>query len=596
MQDYIKQQKSEVNDSSKDDNNDGDDEFNDFVSVQTSVNEKPASNVESVNLNMDKNVFATTNLQQNQLNEINSSSQNTNSSGEIKMKQMNLPEVGCSPLSSPTNSFDKPKDDDDDEFDDFQSATSLPSLDTLKTPSFSTPSANLTTTNNTLGNSENLILESKNNNINQTSSDDKYDVFRQLESNYEAKVSISSNNQDLDDSFGDFCSSRPTDIKPPPVFQPSGPMAGSSIDETFVADFSNFPNVEPAISEKVKSCNSDLVKNTTEDWADSFGEFTEAPPKLDTTNSLKINSLSSQQTSSVDDDDDDFGDFMGPAGTSNNTNIPPNNYIVGLTEGLGETQSVASLELPSLDVTVGAEGRSTSSNQSPDSFVTAKSDFQAVEDQFSNLTVDSSSRISPTEITPVNVTALKTTPSIDSYSSSGLADRYSSIREAANKTCLDEAHTGSWQRCLESSVSLLSAGANTLCSIRDNQTLLDEVLGTSQMHNYLLNLQEVWGVCKRIQESSRRVTTSSRVDELLALAHTHWAQILTYAEHTLEKDSPRHIKPNVTQSSDVVCGVCLRGGNVSLSYGGYSYHAPCANLWLNCVDLTLPSLTPVTLL
>lgn len=52
-------------------------------------------------------------------------------------------------------------------------------------------------------------------------------------------------------------------------------------------------------------------------------------------------------------------------------------------------------------------------------------------------------------------------------------------------------------------------------------------------------------------------------------------------------------------SEGEVCGVCLSGGDAGggrLVYGGHCYHPPCANLWLNCVDLLLPSLTPVTLL
>ena len=54
----------------------------------------------------------------------------------------------------------------------------------------------------------------------------------------------------------------------------------------------------------------------------------------------------------------------------------------------------------------------------------------------------------------------------------------------------------------------------------------------------------------------------------------------------------------------LACGVCLlnvdmklkgagqeNGNSVAkLTYGGRQYHAPCANLWINCVDSTLPAL------
>jgi len=49
------------------------------------------------------------------------------------------------------------------------------------------------------------------------------------------------------------------------------------------------------------------------------------------------------------------------------------------------------------------------------------------------------------------------------------------------------------------------------------------------------------------------------------------------------------------------CGICLldvssgaktdRGRNTShLEYGGHVYHSVCANLWVNCVDSSLPAL------
>jgi hypothetical protein len=49
------------------------------------------------------------------------------------------------------------------------------------------------------------------------------------------------------------------------------------------------------------------------------------------------------------------------------------------------------------------------------------------------------------------------------------------------------------------------------------------------------------------------------------------------------------------------CGVCLMdvrsnvktdsGRNTSqLEYGGHVYHSVCANLWVNCVDSSLPAL------
>ena len=47
------------------------------------------------------------------------------------------------------------------------------------------------------------------------------------------------------------------------------------------------------------------------------------------------------------------------------------------------------------------------------------------------------------------------------------------------------------------------------------------------------------------------------------------------------------------------CGVCLIDVNIAkirnrntsqLEYGGHVYHSVCANLWVNCVDSSLPAL------
>ena len=51
--------------------------------------------------------------------------------------------------------------------------------------------------------------------------------------------------------------------------------------------------------------------------------------------------------------------------------------------------------------------------------------------------------------------------------------------------------------------------------------------------------------------------------------------------------------------SIICCGICLRPVRVGegdssaavVEHGGSWYHAACANLWVNRVELTLPSLT-----
>jgi len=63
---------------------------------------------------------------------------------------------------------------------------------------------------------------------------------------------------------------------------------------------------------------------------------------------------------------------------------------------------------------------------------------------------------------------------------------------------------------------------------------------------------------------------------------------LANIETAVEKDGSDE------ESGQPACGVC--GSPASrgvLEYGGHVYHAPCANLWLNCVDRTLPAHSPL---
>lgn len=53
--------------------------------------------------------------------------------------------------------------------------------------------------------------------------------------------------------------------------------------------------------------------------------------------------------------------------------------------------------------------------------------------------------------------------------------------------------------------------------------------------------------------------------------------------------------PSVEITENTVCGICLAnlygGGNTHpLEYSGNIYHASCANLWVNCVESSLPAL------
>ncbi|XP_064078793.1 synergin gamma-like isoform X1 [Macrobrachium nipponense] len=614
-------------------NKEDDDEFEDFVSGPTPINGPGDFNSLAGSVNNQVNVIssqslaATTALTTPQLG-------NKPIPPPIeKMKKMNLPEVGFSPELSPSTSFDHALDDD---FDDFQSAAMT---NVSGSSSSVAPQTNqvLSSTSTEASSSCNALSQDSFSNLNNCQ--DRYAVFRELELGGEDSAAGNTNSlpHDMgsnDDSFGDFCSSEPASLTlasstfPPlmtntagsgtsnttpvsfEVFSTPPEVPESSVDAQFEADFGVFnsaPSQQPCnyadIHEAMKRVEEDQKQKAQDNWADPFGEFEEAGRSIAST-TQPIPQLNMDSAA-----DDDFGDFMGPdGGLAEPDSLSFGQHFPKLSETLGETQSVASLELPGLEMTVGlqaSESRGSGSGQSPDLFLQPRSEIGGVEEQLRGLTLDSSlvtsdtsslngGGISPNGNGSGGITQSTGSPAVLDSFTGGLMDKYSIIREEASKNSHDEAHTGSWQRCLEGSVKLLEHGHGILTKLMDKK-LKSEVLATSQMQDYLFNLQEVWYVCDRISKSSQRVTTSIKVDQLLAQAKSLWEEILLDSESSLSKQVEMPGSENQMNEGEV-CGVCLAGGGSKLTYGGHSYHPPCANLWLNCVDLLLPSLTPVTLL
>ncbi|XP_071535794.1 uncharacterized protein [Panulirus ornatus] len=483
-------------------------------------------------------------------------------------------------------------------------------------------------------------------------SGDKYAVFRELEAQSEGvsgpdlsqplshdNVTVSS----ADEGFGEFCSSEPvsltggsTSFPPIPSVSSAGPgtnntspvsfevystppemISETNTDNYFEADFSGaFTSASTQsldnyadIHEAMKRVEVEQKKEEATDWSDPFGESEEAPSIPIARTSVSSGSLPAPQVNVGigEEEDEDFGDFMGhdtgiaePVGLSINQSFP------SLTENLGETQSVASLELPGLEMTVGLQSNDTHGsglNQSPDLFMQSRNEIGAVEDHLRSLSLESStafgevsgngSSLITNGTAAGSVSQTSGTSSVLDSFSSGLVDKYSIIREEASKNTHDEAHTGSWQRCLECSIRVLKQARDILSSL-DQSQLKTQVLATSQMQDYLANLVEVWYVCRRISSSSQQVTTSAKVDDLLSQAKSLWEEISAAGGNSITKEETPEGDNQMEESE--VCGVCLAGGGSKLTYGGHSYHPPCANLWLNCVDLLLPSLTPVTLL
>ncbi|CAL4244786.1 unnamed protein product, partial [Meganyctiphanes norvegica] len=124
-----------------------------------------------------------------------------------------------------------------------------------------------------------------------------------------------------------------------------------------------------------------------------------------------------------------------------------------------------------------------------------------LEDKLQDLSLESST-VAPV-VSPATETTLTPAISVDikryllkggintsTAASLPAVDRYSIIRQEDNKESLSEAHTGSWERCLEGAVGLLEEANTILDSITDSK-IKQKVLETSQMVGYIQNLHEV---------------------------------------------------------------------------------------------------------
>nr|CAD7456630.1 unnamed protein product [Timema tahoe] len=152
-----------------------------------------------------------------------------------------------------------------------------------------------------------------------------------------------------------------------------------------------------------------------------------------------------------------------------------------------------------------------------------------------------------------------------------------------------------WYRCMESCLSLLQSAVNTFSSVSSEQVLM-EVLTAVEGRSYLQDLQEVMNVCHRVEKSYRQTSPPDpRLDALLINIDSLGTSLQPFynkAGIIVECECP-----DAEGSTAEACGVCLMAVAPDaasdarrLTYAGHVYHAACANLWVNCVDCSLPAL------
>ncbi|XP_042297243.1 synergin gamma-like isoform X2 [Sceloporus undulatus] len=169
-------------------------------------------------------------------------------------------------------------------------------------------------------------------------------------------------------------------------------------------------------------------------------------------------------------------------------------------------------------------------------------------------------------------------------------------------------------RCLRQAHKVIGKASEILAGV-SQQSVCREVLLSGPGTAYILGLSEVYRVSKRLESGMKaRKLASELLEHTLHEVDLAWNNLLSFltfgpslfqrldfqiVESFVGSDplllAPSHLVPSP------LCGVCLtevkwepevHSGNANpVSYQGSSFHASCANFWLNCVDATLPKET-----
>lgn len=136
-------------------------------------------------------------------------------------------------------------------------------------------------------------------------------------------------------------------------------------------------------------------------------------------------------------------------------------------------------------------------------------------------------------------------------------------------------------RCLEACLRLLQAGHSILNSASSSE-VLSEVLSDPRATTYLDCLLEV-------QRVSERILSNIEYENVYHLRNDiqkAWKELSPFYEYS------EHIP--VPETTGAVCSLCQSDtGPSPIKYGLCTFHAPCANLYMHCVDPVLPNFTAV---
>ncbi|VDM16065.1 unnamed protein product [Hydatigera taeniaeformis] len=178
--------------------------------------------------------------------------------------------------------------------------------------------------------------------------------------------------------------------------------------------------------------------------------------------------------------------------------------------------------------------------------------------------------------------------------------------------------TEEWLKCLSECRSMLSESVSILSSLV-NDSDVDAFLATPRGNEFILELIEIYGIIQRIRlAASLNDLLDSQLQSVFNQIDRVWGDLARFVknqDHKLCKTSnplQSTLKRRLAQSVEAAnmmntlsvepnCGVCVtpvpapstaeaEPGTAVISLAGRVYHAPCANLWVNRIELSLPAL------
>ncbi|VDK37961.1 unnamed protein product [Taenia asiatica] len=173
--------------------------------------------------------------------------------------------------------------------------------------------------------------------------------------------------------------------------------------------------------------------------------------------------------------------------------------------------------------------------------------------------------------------------------------------------------TEEWLKCLSECRSMLAESASILSSLVTDSDV-DAFLATHRGNEFMLELIEIYGIIQRIRlAASLNDLLDARLQAVFNQIDRIWGDLARFVK---SQDHKLTLKRRLVQSVEAAtmvdplsvepnCGVCVtpvpasppssstvevEPGTAVISLAGRVYHASCANLWVNRIELSLPAL------